>query len=49
MLIYYRLCKAGFARSVAEAKELDVRTVVQALAYEKFCNDYEAAYMELNK
>lgn len=49
MLIYYRLCKSGYAQSVSEAKKLDVRTVVQALAYEKFCNDYEAAYLELNK
>lgn len=35
--------------SLREVKELDARTVLQALNYEKFCADYEAAYMELNK
>jgi hypothetical protein len=48
-LIYFRLCKGGFAQSVVEARELDARTVLQALAYEGFCADYEMAYMELNK
>lgn len=28
---------------------MDARTVLQALAYEGFCNDYELAYLELNK
>lgn len=28
---------------------MDARMVLQALAYEKFCNDYELAYLELNK
>lgn len=49
MLIYFRLCKAGFARSISEAREMDCRTVLQALAYEKFLGDYELAYLELNK
>lgn len=28
---------------------MDARTVLQALAFEKFQNDYEAAYIEMNK
>lgn len=28
---------------------MDARTVLQALNYEKFCSDYEMAYMELNR
>lgn len=28
---------------------MDARTVLQALAYEKFVYDYERAYIELNK
>jgi len=32
-----------------EASQLDARTVIQALAYEDFCGDWEHAYMELNK
>lgn len=49
LLIYLRLCKAGYARSVAEAAELDARTVLQAINYESFCSDYEQAFLELNK
>jgi hypothetical protein len=49
LLIYFKLCKAGYARSIADARELTVREVLQALNYEKFCNDYEMAYLELNK
>lgn len=39
----------GYARSVKEASELDARTVLQAFAYEDFCNDFDLAFMELNK
>lgn len=28
---------------------MDARTVLQALAYDGFCDDYEAAYIELNR
>lgn len=49
LLIYFRLCKAGYARSINEARELDARTVLQALAYETFLVDYERAFFELNK
>ena len=48
LLIYFRLCKAGYATSVREAAELDARTVLQALYYEGFCSDYELAYLEIN-
>jgi hypothetical protein len=48
LLVYFKLCKAGYAGSVAEAKEMDVRTVLQALAYESFCNDWEAMFWQLN-
>ncbi len=49
MLIYFRLCKAGYARSVPEAATLDVRTVVQALHYESFCAEYEYTYLEKSR
>jgi hypothetical protein len=49
LLIYYRLCKAGYAKSVQEAKTMDAREVIQALAYEGFLNDYERVWLELNK
>lgn len=49
LLIYFRLCKEGYASSVKEAAEMDARTVLQALNYEKFCSDYESAYLEINK
>jgi len=49
LLIYFKLCKAGYAASVTEAARLDARTVLQALNYEKFNSDYERAFMEMNK
>jgi hypothetical protein len=36
------LVKAGYG-SLAEVQEMDARTVLQALNYEKFCADYERA------
>lgn len=39
----------GYAKSIQEARELTAREVLQAFHYDKFCNNYEAAYMELNK
>lgn len=48
MLIHFRLCKAGYG-SLKEVEEMDARRVLQILNYEKFCNDYELAYMEINK
>lgn len=49
LLIYFQLCKAGYASSVLEARKLDARTVLQALAYESFLADYEKAYIEINR
>lgn len=49
LLIYLRLCKAGYAGSLNHAKEMTAREVLQALNYETFCNQYEQAYLELNK
>lgn len=43
------MVKAGYAKSIHEASELDARTVVQALHYEAFLTDWEMAFMELNK
>jgi hypothetical protein len=42
------LSKAGYG-SLKEMEEMDARAVIQALGYETFTSDYEAAYMELNK
>lgn len=49
LLVYFRLCKAGYAGSIKEARALDARTVLQALYYETFMADYERAFLELNK
>lgn len=49
LLVYLRLCKWGYATSVMEAKTYDARTVMQAFAYEMFCDDYERAFLEVNK
>ena len=49
LTVYFRLCKAGYASSIQQAKELNAREVVQALYYEKFCNEYEKCWMEINK
>lgn len=49
LIIFFRLCKAGYAASINEAAELDARTVIQALHYEEFLDRYERAYIELNK
>jgi hypothetical protein len=49
LLVYFKLCKGGYASSIPEAAQLDARSVLQALAYDQFCADYEAAFYELNK
>lgn len=49
LLLYFKLCKAGYASGLEEAKKMTAREVMQALAYEKFCTDYEAAFLELNR
>lgn len=48
MLIHFRLVKAGYG-TLREVEEMDARKVLQALHYEKFLNDYESAYLELNR
>lgn len=47
-LIYFRLSKAGYG-SVNEIENWDVKKVLHALVYESFIDDYEHAYLELNK
>jgi hypothetical protein len=39
----------GYARSIADAREMTAREVIQALNYEVFCGDYEREYMEINR
>lgn len=40
--------KAGYG-TLKEVEDMDARTVLQALHYEKFISDYESAYVELNR
>jgi len=47
-LVYFQLVKAGYG-SLREVKEMDVREVIQALHFEKFNSDYQAAYFEVNR
>jgi hypothetical protein len=49
LLIYFRLVKAGYAPTVREAAQMTAREVLQALHYEKFISDYEAAFVEINR
>jgi hypothetical protein len=44
----FRLVKLGYG-SLDRVKKMTAREVLQALYYEKFCDDYERAYMELLK
>jgi len=46
-MFHMRLVKAGYG-SLREVKEMTAREVLQAMNYETFCNDYEAAAMERN-
>ena len=48
LLIYLKLSKAGYG-FVNEIEQWDARKILQALNYEKFCDDYESAFVELNK
>jgi hypothetical protein len=48
MLIHFRLVHAGYG-SLAEVRELDARTVLQAMHYDDFRADYERKFMELNQ
>ena len=40
--------KAGYG-NIEVVKRMNSREVLQALSYEKFLNDYQTTYMELNK
>lgn len=46
LLVYFKLSKAGYG-SVNEIEQWDARRVLQALSYEKFCGEYEAAQWEM--
>jgi hypothetical protein len=43
------MCKLGYASGMSEARELDARTVLQALNYEEFVSDYEQTFVEMNR
>lgn len=47
LLVYLKLVEMGLG-SLAQVRELDSRTVLQALAYQKFKSDYQRAYIYLN-
>jgi len=47
-LVALQLSKAGYGH-VDDIEKWDARKTLQALYYENFRVDYEAAYMELNK
>jgi hypothetical protein len=49
LLVYFRLCKSGYASSIREAALLTAKEVLQALAYDRFLNQYEAKWLEMNK
>ena len=48
LIIYFRLVKMGMG-DFFTVQKMSAREVVQALYYEQFLSDYEAAYLELNR
>lgn len=48
MLVFFRLAKAGYG-SLREVQQMTAREVLQAISYEKFCVDFESAYLEMRK
>lgn len=48
LVFIFKLVKAGYG-DIEVVKRMNSREVLQALSYEKFLNDYQATYMELNK
>jgi hypothetical protein len=48
LLVCLKLSKSGYG-SLVEVEEWDARRVLQALSYEAFIEDYENAYMELQR
>lgn len=49
LIVYFRLCKGGYASGITEAKTLDARTVIQALHYDGFLADWDTTFIEVNK
>lgn len=48
LVIIIRLVKSGYG-DIEVVKRMNSREVLQAIQYEKFTADYQAAYIELNK
>jgi hypothetical protein len=48
LLVYFRLVKAGYG-NLDEVRGMNVSDTLQALHYEKFLIDYEAASYEIGK
>lgn len=50
MMVALRLAKAGYAGGDPErVLKMRADTVIAAIQYEAFINDYERAYIELNR
>jgi len=43
------MVKGGWASSLEEARQMESRDILQALAYEAFLSDYEHTFMEINR
>ncbi len=43
------MVKAGYAKSLEEAKQMSARDVIQAIHYESFIQDYDHAIAEMNQ
>lgn len=48
MLTDFRLVKAGYG-DLEKVQAMAARAYIQALYYEEFCSDYEAAFWEMGK
>ena len=48
LVIIFKLVKSGYG-DIEVVKRMNSREVLQAIEYEKFTADYQAAYIELNK
>lgn len=48
MLYHFRLVRLGYG-DLEQVRKMNAREVLQALDYERFCSQYETAYLELNK
>ena len=48
LVVILKLVKSGYG-DIEVVKRMNSREVLQALSYEKFLNDYQSTYMELNK